>query len=34
LTVGAFGRETLLRFIGADSQEIEDVQLRMGRVWG
>jgi hypothetical protein len=33
LTVDAFEGETILRFIGADAEEIKDVRLRMGRVW-
>jgi hypothetical protein len=32
LTVEAFEWETVLRFIGSDTEEIKDVQLRMGRV--
>jgi len=28
-----FEWETILRFMGADAEEIKDVQLRMGRVW-
>jgi hypothetical protein len=33
LTVDALEWETILRFIGADTGEIKDLQLRMGRVW-
>lgn len=33
MTVDAFEGETVLRFIGADAEEIKDVQLRIGRVW-
>ena len=33
MDITRFEWETILRFMGASSEEIKDVQLRMGRVW-
>lgn len=33
MNITRFEWETILRFMGADAEEIRDVQVRMGRVW-
>lgn len=33
MDITKFKWEVILRFVGADAEEIKDVQLRMGRVW-
>jgi hypothetical protein len=33
MDITKFEWEVILRFLGADAEEIKDVQLRMGRVW-
>lgn len=33
MDITRFEWETILRFLGADAEEIKDVQMRMGRVW-
>jgi hypothetical protein len=31
--IGTFEWQTILAFMGASEEEINDVQMRMGRVW-
>jgi hypothetical protein len=33
MDITKFEWETILRFMGANDEEIRDVQVRMGRVW-